>query len=149
MIKSSGLVIAAFLSFSMVPEANADHGKNFHCDFNSFVHPKAAEAMKKIAGSNKGLMRVVEGYTLLWENAEIRRVCDSAASGNDENFGCMGGRQDWNAIKQSIPSELLSMSSKALRPHYLALQKKQADAQPRNKVLNYCGKLGVVARSFK
>lgn len=129
--------------------AFADHGKNFHCDFNSFVHPESSKALKSIAGNNKGLMRIAEEFTLQWEDIEIKLICDSAAKGNNENFGCMGGRQDFTAIKQSIPTELLGMSSSQLRPHYLGFKKTRREDDTRNKVLDYCGKLGVVDRSFK
>ncbi|MGB7336998.1 MAG: hypothetical protein WBD01_14525 [Salaquimonas sp.] len=129
--------------------ASADHGKNFHCDFNSFVHPKAASNLKAIAGNNRSLLDLAEAHTLLWEDAEIKRICTRAASGSKEDFGCLGGRQDFEVIKASIPPEFFKLSQKELRPHYLALQQTRADERPRDKALNFCGDLGVVDRSFK
>ena len=129
--------------------AYADHGKNFHCNFSSFIHPNAASAITQIAGSNKGLRVVVQEYAIQWENGEIKRICDAAAAGQPADFGCLGGRQDWSAIKQSIPSELMGLSSRDLRPRYLKLQKERTEKRTRVQVLNYCGKLGVVDRSFR
>lgn len=134
---------------AMQTPSYADHGKNFHCNFSSFVHSDAKAAISKIAGNNKGLRVVVQEYAIQWENDEIKRICDAAAAGQSANFSCLGGRQDWSAIKESIPPELLGLSSRDLRPHYLKLQKERAEKRTRVQVLNYCGTLGVVDRSFR
>jgi hypothetical protein len=147
--KTPAYILTTALFLTLSASAWADHGENFHCDFNSFVQPEAAAGLKSIAGNNRGLLKVAEEYTLIWETNEIKRICDKAANGSKEDFTCMGGRQDFKAIKQSIPTELFGMSAKNLRPHYLALQKSRAEKQARKKVLDYCGELGVVDRSFK
>ncbi|MFK7846056.1 MAG: hypothetical protein AB8G77_12220 [Rhodothermales bacterium] len=140
--------ITAIALFAIAQPAQADHGTNFHCSSFPIKSDQAKAAMSKLAHNNT-MRNIVLAYTYQWENEEIKRTCDAAASGQKANLSCLDGRRDWDAIQSKIPDGLVGKGNQALRPLMLKLQSKGFNAAGRNDVLDYCENLGVIDRSVK
>lgn len=140
------LMTSAFLSFLALQSfpAMADHG-NFHCDRFPFLNEKAVAAINNLS-HNKTMSVIVKQYAEKWEDEEITRTCDAAASGKAADFSCLQGRRDWDAIKSMIPDDLFGMDASSLRPVQLDNQKTRAQERPRRAALEHCEALGVMKR---
>lgn len=86
------------------------------------------------------MRRIVQEYRGRWDAAYLRNACTRVASGKQAYVGCLNGHRDWNAIQAMIPKDFFGMSSKALRPHYLRLQK---EGDGFGEAVDHCRDLGV------
>lgn len=148
MIKSISTLLTATLLLIGSKAALADHGENFHCDRMPFLSESAKNAMNKLAHNN-GMRKIVSFYAWDWENEEIRRICDAAASGKEVDTSCLEGRRDWEAIAAKIPEGLAGKSNQDLRPHMLELSARGYHTTDRKEVMSYCAKRGVVDSVFE
>ena len=109
---------AAFIAVTLGPPTANAFGGSWQCE-------KQADADKdeawKIA-SNIGMFRVVSAYRERWDAQYAREQCEAFDEGRPYDISCLNDRRDWDAIRQSIPSELFGKSNSDLRPYYLELQ---------------------------
>ena len=141
------LLIASTL-IALITPASADHCENFHCSGLPFTEGPGKEAVERLAHNN-GMRQILFFLASKWENEEIRRQCDAAASGQTIDQSCFEGRRDWAAIEATIPEGLIGKSNKEIRPTMLAISKQGHHTTGRKEALSYCVKLGVIDDAFK
>ena len=141
------LFIGASLALFTSP-AFADHGENFHCSGLPFTEGPGKEAVDRLAHNN-GMRQIIFFLASKWENEEIKRQCDAAASGTKIDQSCLEGKRDWAAIEATIPEGLAGKSNKEIRPFMLEISNQKHHTTGRKEALSYCANLGVIDDVFK
>lgn len=141
-------LIASALFLGPIQTVSADHGTNFHCSGFPVKSVQGKAALKNLA-HNQTMKNIVLEYVFLWEDEEIKNICDAAAVGKTADLGCLDGRRNWQEIQSRIPDGLKGKSNKDLQPLMLKLQQARYQTSSRNKVLDYCQDLGIIDRSVK
>lgn len=148
MIKSLSIPLTTALLLAAAQPAWADHGKNFHCSGIPFTESPDKEAVDKLAHNN-GMRKILFYLAMHWENQEMKRLCEAAASGEEIDQSCFDGRRDWDAIAATIPEGLAGKSNPEIRPTMLEIGKREYHTTERREALKFCADLGVIDKSFK
>lgn len=141
------ILVAASLVMLASP-AFADHGENFHCSGLPFTEGPGKEAVDRLAHNN-GMRQIIFFLASKWENEEIKRQCDAAATGAKIDQSCLEGKRDWAAIEATMPKGLAGKSNKEIRPFMLEISNQQHHTTGRKEALSYCANLGVIDDVFK
>lgn len=88
-----------------------------------------------------GMFRIASAYRERWDAQYMRQQCEAFVLGRPYDISCLDDRRDWEAIKQSIPSDLFGMSVMETRPFYLELQ---AGDNGIKSAIDYCRDVGAI-----
>ena len=135
------LVGAVMLAAS--PARASEPSAAFACRGVPFVSDAAKAAFAEHAVSHAARQVLIE-HALRWDGAEMRRLCEAKAAGEDVVLACLDGRRDWDAIVASAPDGQLALPRTELNGVLAMLRAERRASPPHRSALNHCIRIGAV-----
>ena len=151
-LASAAALIVALLAFVALigalvlaasPARASEPSEAFACRGVPFVSDAAKAAFAEHAPSHAAQQVMIE-YALRWDGAEMRRLCEAKAAGEDVQLACFDGRRDWDAIVASVPDGQLALSRTELNDVLASLREERRANPPHQSALNHCIRIGAV-----
>ena len=151
-LASAAALIVALLAFVALvgalvlaasPGRASEPSEAFACRGVPFVSDAAKAAFAEHAPSHAAQQVIIE-YALRWDGAEMRRLCEAKAAGEDVTLACLDGQRDWDAIVASVPDGQLALSRTELNDALASLREERRANPPHQSALNHCIRIGAV-----
>ena len=137
------MALVGALMLATSPARASEPPAAFACRSVPFVSDAAKKAFAEHAPSHAAQQVLIE-YALRWDGAEMRRLCDAKAAGDDVTLACLDGRRDWDAIVANVPDGQLALSRTELKGVLAALREERRANPPHRSTLNHCVRIGAV-----
>ena len=148
---AAALVVALLAFMSLVgalmlaasPVRASEPSAAFACRGVPFVSDEAKAAFAEHAPSHAAQQVLIE-HALRWDGAEMRRLCEAKAAGDDVTLACLDGRRDWNALVAGVPDGQLALPRTELNQVLAGLREERRANPPHQSALNHCIRIGAV-----
>ena len=101
----------------------------FACRGVPFVSDAAKKAFAEHAPSHAARQVLIE-HALRWDGAEMRRLCEAKAAGEDVALACLDGRRDWEPIIAGVPDRQLALPRAELNEVLVTLREERRANPP-------------------
>ena len=137
------VALVGALTLAALPARASEPSEAFACRGVPFVSDAAKKAFAEHAPDHAARQVLIE-HALRWDGAEMRRLCEAKARGEDVTLACLDGRRDWDAIVAGVPDGQLALPRAELNEMLANLREERRANPPHQAALNHCIRIGAV-----